>query len=263
MKQSKPSLKTLLAIGGYKDSKSGNKYSVMMASPTHRATFVTSVVQFLQQHGFDGCDFDYEFPTAADKPHFSALLTELKAALQPQGLMLTAAVTANKNTIAAGYDVPAVAQQLDMMHVMAYDMHGPWEANADHHAAFQARASDAGSGLDLQSVMAEWTGRGAPAAKLAAGVPLYGKSWRVTGANKVPPAPGNGAGTAGTYTQEAGTLSFLEICQKINAGGWTVVQVRRTLIDMKQLMFLYAGVSALLILSDLITCLTLLSSRVI
>ena len=224
MKQTNTALKTLLAIGGWTDSKSSNKYSLMMASTAHRATFVSSVVAFLQTHGFDGLDFDYEYPTSADKVHYTSLLTELKAALQPLGLMLTAAVTANKHTISAGYDVPAVSQQLDMLHVMAYDMHGPWEANADHHAAFQPRASDAGSGLDLQSVMAEWTSRGAPAAKLAAGLPSYGKSWKVSGANKVPPAAGNGAGNAGIYTGEAGTLSYLEICLNINAG-WTVVQV--------------------------------------
>ena len=228
MKQSNPSLKTLIAIGGYTDSKKGTKYSTMMASPTLRTTFITSVVQFLELHGLDGCDFDYEFPAAADKPHFTALLTELKTALQPRGLLLTAAVTANKNTIAAGYDVPAVAQQLDMLHVMAYDMHGPWEASADHHAAFQPRASDAGSGLDLQSVMAEWANRGAPAAKLAPGMPIYGKSWRVSGASKVPPAAGSGAGAAGTYTQQTGTLSYLEICEKISNGGWTVVQVSQS-----------------------------------
>ena len=200
----------------------------MLASPTLRAAFVTSAVKFVQEHGFDGLDLDYEYPTAADKPHFAAWVTELREAFRPHGLMLSAAVPTHTHKIDAGYDVPTVAAALDFINVMMYDMHGPWEPKADHHAAFQSRPSDAGSGLDLQSVMGAWLSRGAPAAKLAMGVPLYGKTWRVPGADKTPPAPAAGAGVAGPYTGEPGTFSYLEICEKVKAGGWTVVKVRHS-----------------------------------
>ena len=223
MKQANSALKTLLAIGGWNESLD-SKYSTMLASPTLRAGFVSGAVQFLQQHGFDGLDLDYEYPTAADKPHFAAWVSELRAAFQPLGLLLSAAVPTHSYKIDAGYDVPAVAAALDFINVMVYDMHGPWEASADNHAAFQPRASDGGNGLDVQSVMGAWLSRGAPAAKLAMGIPLYGKSWTVPGADKTPPAAGSGAGLAGPYTREPGTLSYFEICQKINAG-WAVVTV--------------------------------------
>ena len=120
--------------------------------------------------------------------------------------------------------MPTVSAALDFINVMAYDLHGSWEATADHHAPLLPRASDAGSGLDLQSVMEAWRSRGAPAAKLAVGVPLYGRSWTVPGADKTPPVAGSGAGVAGPHTQEAGSLSYFEICKNVNAG-WTVVQV--------------------------------------
>ena len=228
MKQNNPALKTLLAIGGWNESQ-GSKYSTMLASPALRSGFVTAAVQFLEEHGFDGLDLDYEYPTAADKPHFAAWVTELKAALQPRGLLLTAAVAASAAKIDAGYDVPAISQALDFINVMAYDLHGSWEATADHHSPLAARPSDGGSGLDVQSVMAAWTSRGAPAAKLAMGVPLYGRSWTVTG-DKTPPAAGSGAGLAGPYTGEPGSLSYHEICEKVNAG-WTVVQVSQLTSD--------------------------------
>ena len=221
MKQNNTALKTLIAIGGWYNSLL--EYSIMLADPALRSNFVTAAVTFLQKHGFDGLDLNNLHPTAADKPHFAAWVTELKAALQPRGLLLTAAVTASAAQIDAGYDVPNISQALDFINVMAYDLHGPWKTTADHHAPFKARASDGGSGLDVQSVMAAWTSRGAPAAKLAMGVPLYGRSWTVTG-DKTPPAAGGVPRLLGPYTNWLGKLSYLEICEKVNAN-WTVVQV--------------------------------------
>ena len=225
LKQANPPPKLLIAMGGWNDSRN-SKYSTMLASPTLRAAFVTSAVQFVKEYGFDGLDLDYEYPTAADKAHFAAWVTELSEAFRPHGLMLSAAVPTFASKIDAGYDVPKISQALDFINVMTYDMHGPWEPKADNHAAFQPRSSDAGSGLDLQSVMGAWMSRGAPASKLAMGVPLYGKTWRVPGADKTPPALAVGAGLAGRYTREPGMLSYLEICEKIKTGGWTVVKVR-------------------------------------
>ena len=108
---------------------------------------------------------------------------------------------------------------------MAYDLHGSWEATADHHAPLKARPSDRGSGLDVQSVMKAWMDRGAPAAKLAMGVPLYGRSWTVNGADKRPPTLGVGAGIQGNYSKENGSLTYLEICEKLKKNGSISVQV--------------------------------------
>lgn len=224
MKQRNPALKVLIALGGWNDSQ-GSKYSTMLASPALRANFVTQALVFLDQHGFDGLDLDYEFPSSADKANFALWAAELSTALHARGLVLSSAVHPTQARIDAGYDVPSLAQSLDLIHVMTYDLHGSWEPNsADHHAAFQPRASDAGSGLDVQSSMAAWLAAGAPASKLVMGIPIYGRSWRVPGANKTPPVAASGAGDAGEYSQEAGSLTYLEICKRVNAG-WSVIQV--------------------------------------
>lgn len=57
------------------------------------------------------------------------------------------------------------------------------------------------------------------------GMPMYGQSFTLekidaNGLNE----RATGPGTAGQYTRAAGFLSFYEICEKVNQGGWTVVR---------------------------------------
>ena len=52
---------------------------------------------------------------------------ELSTALKTNGLLLTAAISADKNTINDAYDIPEISKYLDFIHVMAYDYHGAWD----------------------------------------------------------------------------------------------------------------------------------------
>lgn len=81
LKQRNPKLKILAVVGGWNEG--STKYSAMAADPAKRATFVSSTLAFIQQHGFDGLDLDWEYPaqrggSAADKQNFVTLLREIK-----------------------------------------------------------------------------------------------------------------------------------------------------------------------------------------
>ena len=65
--------------------------------------------------------------------NFVVLLNELKTALHAEGMILTAAVSAEKSTIDNAYDVPGMSAALDLIHVMAYDFHDAWENYTHHH----------------------------------------------------------------------------------------------------------------------------------
>ena len=145
MKGTNPNVKLLVALGGWNDSRS-NKYSILLADPAKRAAFVTNAVEFIQKYGFDGLDLDYEYPSydgvATDRAGFTALIKELKVAFKPFNWELTAAVSASKSIIDAGYDIPEISKDLDAIHLMSYDLHGSWESVVNHHAILYGEPED-------------------------------------------------------------------------------------------------------------------------
>lgn len=218
LKARNPSLKVLLALGGWNDSQ-GPKYSQLVSDPGRRRRFVSQVVQLLLNYGFDGLDLDWEYPKPQDKQGFTAWLRDLRSAFNPHGLLLTAAVSAGKGTIDGGYDVPQVASLLDMINLMAYDFHGSWEGRVAHHAPLYA---DPGQSPELCGDFAVnyWIQKGAPPHKLILGVPAYGRSWTLAGSASSPGAAAAGAGPEGQFTRESGNLSFFECCLA-EKEGWT------------------------------------------
>ncbi|XP_064104521.1 chitotriosidase-1-like [Macrobrachium nipponense] len=222
LRRRNPSAKMLLGLGGWTDSRT-DKYSRLVASPKLRADFITHAVQFLKRYGFDGLDLDWEYPayqsSASDKEGFRLWVKELREAFNPHGMLLTAAVSAGKNVIDQGYDVPAVAADLDQIHVMAYDFHGSWEKQVAHHAPLFP-APGQSQELSADFAINHWIKRGAKASKLVLGVPFYGRSWTLAGSDATPGAPATGAGTPGPLMKDAGTLAYYEICSAHERDGW-------------------------------------------
>jgi chitinase len=103
LKKQNPSLKTMIAIGGWTDSTDGTaKYSKLVSSTTNINTFVLSVVNFLKLYGFDGLDVDWEYPAStADKAGFVQLLVALRTAFCST-FLLSFAAGASSATANAG-----------------------------------------------------------------------------------------------------------------------------------------------------------------
>ncbi|KAK7070518.1 Cht3p [Halocaridina rubra] len=229
LKEQNPSLKVMIAIGGWNEG--GKKYSDMASTKERRDKFVQSVVSFLQEHKFDGLDLDWEYPGAsdrggrwADKANFADLVEELATAFKPHGWILSAAVSPAKFRVNEGYDVPRLAQHLDFINVMTYDLRGPWDGRADHHSPIESRPSDAWAykSLNAKDGMNYWAEKGAPKDKLILGIPFYGRSFTLSSKeNTEPGARISSGGTAGQYTQERGFLAYYEVCMEERNGGWT------------------------------------------
>ena len=152
-----------------------------------------------------------------DKENFAILVSDLAAAFKTvdKGWLLSAAVSAAKFRVDEGYAVARIAQDLDFINVMTYDLHGDWDNFADHHAPLNKREHD---GWEFQSLntagaMSYWASKGAPRHKLLLGTPFYGRSFTLAGGDSKPGARSKGPGTGGAYTEEPGFLAYSEICR--------------------------------------------------
>ncbi|CAB0039285.1 unnamed protein product [Trichogramma brassicae] len=121
-----PGLKVSLAVGGWNEG--SFNYSEMARHPAHRRRFVNSVIDFLRVYNFQGLDLDWEFPTTRggaeyDKYNYLLLLQDLKQAFRQQDFLLTAAISADTDTMDRRYDIRRMAEHLDYIHVMTYDYH--------------------------------------------------------------------------------------------------------------------------------------------
>ncbi|XP_068242072.1 acidic mammalian chitinase-like [Palaemon carinicauda] len=221
LKEQNPELKTLLSVGGA--SEESSRYSMMAEDPATRKIFIDSTLKLLKEHKFDGIDLDWEYPTKKggspdDYVNFVTLLREFSEALHPEGMILTAAVSAGKNTIDPAYDVPGMSKYLDLINLMTYNFHGNWEKYTHHRSILYAHPKDEGRALTLNQDYAVnyWIEKGAPKEKLVLGLPFHAHTYTLDSAAETGIyAPASNPGPSeGGYNQ---------ICASQMTEDWTIV----------------------------------------
>lgn len=223
-----PNLKTLIAVGGWNFGMA--KATAMMSTAANRKEFADTTVSFCRARRFDGLDLDFEYPGARgsppeDKQRFTQLVQELRNTFNAEGqstgqapLLVTAAVGAGKDTVDAGYEIAALSNLLDFINVMTYDLNGAWDPYTGLNSPLYPRSSESGTAaqLNIDWAMKYWVAGGASRAKLTVGLATYGRCFTLTStANVGLGAPARGPCMAGSYTREAGFLSYYEICSML------------------------------------------------
>lgn len=98
-----------MAIGGW--AFGSTPFKELTSNVFRMNQFVYEAIEFLREHKFNGLDVDWEYPRGADdKAAYVNLLKELRLAFEGESkssglprLLLTAAVPASFEAIAAGY----------------------------------------------------------------------------------------------------------------------------------------------------------------
>lgn len=70
------------------------------------------------------------------------LIKDLSEAFKPKGYILSAAVAAAEFSMSQSYNVKMLSKYLDMINVMAYDLHGSWEKTTGHNAPLKPSSKD-------------------------------------------------------------------------------------------------------------------------
>ena len=165
----------------------------MALTSESRRRFVDSAVEFVRRHNLDGVDIDWEYPglpgignpyRPEDKQNFTALMTELRAALDKEGAAQKSAVI--WLTFAAGANVPEfldhtemdkVQAVVDFVNLMTYDFReAETDSLAGHHSNLYSNPAD-DKQLSADRAVRDYLAAGVPPGKIVVGVPFYGHVW--------------------------------------------------------------------------------------
>ncbi len=154
---------------------------------------------------FDGIDIDWEYPAAPgftgdpsrnlppnvyrpeDTANFTALLAEFRRQLDDIGkqngkhYLLTIAAPAGPDKYAK-MELEKIHPYLDWLNIMAYDIHGGWDATGptNFDAPLYESPDDpaqAPFNISVDSTIQAYLAKGIPSEKIVLGVPFYGRGW--------------------------------------------------------------------------------------
>jgi chitinase len=165
--------KILISLGGWGQSAG---FAPMAADSTIRKKFINNLVDYCKTRGYDGADFDWEFPqNAVERANLTTLIKETYQAfnaLNPPLLLTMVAVASDYS--GQWHDYAALARYVDWFNLMAYDFHGSWTDHAGHNAPLYAPVTDY-DGSAHQGIQYLRDQRGIPKEKIHLGMPFYGK----------------------------------------------------------------------------------------
>ncbi|KAK1566167.1 glycoside hydrolase superfamily [Colletotrichum navitas] len=202
-------------------------FSDMVSTAAKRATFIKSLLDFMDKFGFQGADIDWEYPSepkrggrADDAESLMSLMKEMRAAFTPRGYGSSLALAPDYWYL-RGFQPADMQQYVDFMGFMSYDLHGSWDTDVKTLGFIvrpQTDITEISKGL-----MTLWY-EGVEPSKINLGLAYYGRTYTL-------PDPGCGmmgcsfvpdeGGAPGEFTAFSGILSNKEIQRIIKDQGIT------------------------------------------
>jgi len=214
-----PDLKVLISLGGQAGDVAG--FVTAAATADGRAALASSCIDMFVKGNvapgvtapglFDGFNIDWEFPGAADKQNFTALLKEFRTQLNRlskttgKKYVLTFDSPASPKKY-VNIDLKAAAAVVDFLTIDGYDYAGTSDKQTNESSSLYDTAVDPVFADDryIDATVKAYLKAGVPAGKYTMGLPLYAVGWtgapnvnhglyqNVTGASPVLLADGSG-----------------------------------------------------------------------
>lgn len=174
-----------------------NSIHDVLSNPVMRAAHVKAIAAVVSDNGFDGIDIDYEGKKAETRPHFSAFLSELNAALGSKQLDCTIEARMPLEARFSGTppanieyanDLPEINKSCDRVRIMTYDQQtADLQLNASARAAKEIYAPVA----DVKWVekVVNYMGQDIDKKKMVLGIATYGYIYQI-----MPNSDGSGYG---------------------------------------------------------------------
>ncbi|KUI58697.1 Acidic mammalian chitinase [Cytospora mali] len=221
-------LQTWIAVGGFDfsdaDKATHGTWSSLVASPSNRAAFISSLITFMNQYGFQGVDLDWEYPVdparggnPADTANLVLLTQEMRAAFGTNfGISLT---LAPDYWYLRYFDPKAMESYVDFYGFMSYDLHGYWDEDVETLGSVvrgQTDIRDIGN-----DTLPLWFDE-LDASKINFGIALYGRGYTLSSpsCNELL-CPFSGPSKPAICTNSDGIMSLVEIEQLIEDKGLT------------------------------------------
>ncbi|KAL8693261.1 MAG: hypothetical protein Q9224_003786 [Gallowayella concinna] len=126
-------MQTWIAVGGFdfsnENSPSHRTWSLMVTRSDSRATFIASLSKFMNDHGFQGVDLDWEYPSAGDRggstndaANYVALVREMRVAW---GKDYGISATLPPGPYLRGFDPKGMEPYVDFFNYISYDLRVP------------------------------------------------------------------------------------------------------------------------------------------
>lgn len=177
-RQWNPDIRIVLSVGGW----GAGGFSKMAMTEDGRKRFALSCQEAVERLGLDGIDIDWEYPCSdqagidfdpRDRENFTLLLQELRAVLGSRILSIAAGAG---DYFIRDTEMEKVAQIVDYVQIMTYDMRSGFTHQAGHHASLYASKGDASS-RNTAAMTELFHSAGVPLEKLVIGAAFYSRRW--------------------------------------------------------------------------------------
>ncbi|KAI0459849.1 hypothetical protein F5B21DRAFT_511091 [Xylaria acuta] len=221
VKKRNSGLKTIVALGGWTFNDPGpfqTVFSDLVSNKDNRGKFIANLFSFMREFGFDGVDFDWEYPGAEDRggkatdgANFVTFLKELNDYNKKQPSHYIVSFTAPTSYwYLKHFDLKA-ADYVDFINVMS-NLHGVWDRDnpIGDNVLAHTNLTEIKLAFDLF-----WR-NDVPPNKLNIGFGFYGRSFQLSDPSCYEPGcKFKGGASPGPCSKNSGTLTYREIQQVI------------------------------------------------